>query len=172
MLQVLVTANDTRKILEIGALGGYSGTLLARTLPANGKFITLEINPKHAELARSAFARASLADRTEVRVGPASELLPSLQSEAPFDFFFIDANKDDYPTYLDWAIKLSRPGSIIVADNCIRYGKPFHEPPPDADNESVAAYNLRAATDPRLRSILLPTDEDGMDGFAISVVLP
>ena len=172
MLQVLVAANNTRKILEIGALGGYSGTWLARALPAGGKLITLEIDPKHAEVVRAAFTRAGLADRTEVRVGSAGELLPTLQREAPFDFFFIDADKEGYPTYLDWAIKLSHPGSIIVADNNIRYGRPFQEPPPDADNAGVAAYNQRAATDPRLRSILVPMDDDGMDGFAISVVLP
>jgi caffeoyl-CoA O-methyltransferase len=172
LLQVLAAANNTQKILEIGALGGYSGTWLARALPASGKLITLEIDAKHAEVVRAAFARAGLADRTEVRVGSAPELLPALQSEAPFDFFFIDANKDGYPTYLDWAVKLSRPGSIIVADNNVRYGKPFEEPPPDEGNAGVAKYNERAATDPRLRSVLLAIDEDGMDGFAISVVLP
>lgn len=172
LLQVLAAANNTQKILEIGALGGYSGTWLARALPATGKMITLEISPKHAEVVRAAFARAGLADRTEVRVGPASELLSTLQSEAPFDFFFIDADKGNYATYLDWAIKLSRPGSIIVADNNVRYGRPFQNPPPDDDNAGVAAYNERAASDPRLRSILLAIDEDGRDGFAISVVLP
>lgn len=172
LLQVLVAANNTRTILEIGALGGYSGTWLARALPAGGKLITLEIDPKHAEVVRAAFARAGLSDRTEVRVGSASELLPTLQREAPFDFFFIDADKEGYPTYLDWAIKLAHPGSIIVADNNIRAGRPFQEPPPDEGNAGVAAYNQRAATDPRLRSILLPMDDDFMDGFAISVVLP
>jgi len=172
LLQVLVAACNARKILEIGALGGYSGTWLARALPAGGKLTTLEISAKHAEQVRAAFARAGLSDRTEVRVGSASELLPTLQSEAPFDLIFIDADKGGYPTYLDWAIKLSRPGSIIVADNNIRYGKPFQEPPPDLDNAGVAAYNQRAASDPRLRSILIPMDDDGMDGFAISVVLP
>ena len=171
LLQVLAAAGNVYKILEIGALGGYSGTWLARALPEGGKLITLEVSPKHAEVVRTAFARAGLSDRTEVRVGPADELLPALQSEAPFDMFFIDANKDGYPTYLDWALKLARPGSIIVADNNIRYGKPFQEPP-QGDNAGVAAYNQRIATDPRLRSILLPIDEDGMDGFAISVVLP
>jgi caffeoyl-CoA O-methyltransferase len=172
LLQVLAAAGNVYKILEIGALGGYSGTWLARALPEGGKLITLEVSPRHAEVVRAAFARAGLSDRAEVRVGPADELLPALQSEAPFDMFFIDANKDGYPTYLDWALKLSRPGSIIVADNNVRYGKPFQEPPPDADNAGVAAYNQRIATDPRLRSILLAIDEDGMDGFAISVVLP
>ena len=172
LLQVLAAAGNVRKILEIGALGGYSGIWLARALPEGGKLITLEISPKHAEVVRAAFARAGLSNRAEVRVGSAAELLPALQSEAPFDMFFIDANKDDYPTYLDWALKLARPGSIIVADNNIRYGKPFQEPAPDTENAGVAAYNQRIATDPRLRSILLAIDEDGMDGFAISVVLP
>ncbi|HEU5200840.1 MAG TPA: O-methyltransferase [Ktedonobacterales bacterium] len=172
LLQVLAAAGNVYKILEIGALGGYSGTWLARALPEGGKLITLEVSPKHAEVVRAAFARAGLSDRAEVRVGPADELLPALQSEAPFDMFFIDANKDGYPIYLDWALKLARPGSIIVADNNVRYGKPFQEPPPDTDNAGVAAYNQRIASDPRLRSILLPIDEDGMDGFAISVVLP
>jgi caffeoyl-CoA O-methyltransferase len=171
LLQVLAAAGNVYKILEIGALGGYSGTWLARALPDGGKLITLEVSQKHAEVVRAAFARAGLSDRTEVRVGPAAELLPALQSEAPFDLFFIDANKDGYPTYLDWALKLARPGSIIVADNNIRYGKPFQEQP-EGDNAGVADYNQRIATDPRLRSILLPLDDDGMDGFAISVVLP
>lgn len=172
LLQVLAAAGNVYKILEIGALGGYSGTWLARALPEGGKLITLEVSPKHAEVVRAAFERAGLSDRAEVRVGPADKLLPALQSEAPFDMFFIDANKDGYPAYLDWALKLARPGSIIVADNNVRYGKPFQEPPPDAENAGVAAYNQRIATDPRLRSILLAIDEDGMDGFAISVVLP
>ena len=171
LLQVLAAAGNVYKILEIGALGGYSGTWLARALPEGGKLITLEVSQKHAEVVRAAFARAGLSDRTEVRVGPAAELLPALQSEAPFDMFFIDANKDGYPTYLDWALKLARPGSIIVADNNIRYGRPFQDQP-EGDNAGVAAYNERIATDSRLRSILLPIDEDGMDGFAISVVLP
>ena len=171
LLQVLAAAGNVYKILEIGALGGYSGTWLARALPEGGKLITLEVSQKHAEVVRAAFARAGLSDRTEVRVGPAAELLPALQSEAPFDMFFIDANKDGYPIYLDWALKLARPGSIIVADNNIRYGRPFQDQP-EGDNAGVAAYNERIATDPRLRSILLPIDEDGMDGFAISVVLP
>jgi caffeoyl-CoA O-methyltransferase len=171
LLQILIAACNARKILEIGALGGYSGTWLARALPADGRLITLEIDPKHAEIVRAAFARAGLADRTEVRVGPATELLPTLQGEAPFDFFFIDADKEGYPIYLDWAIKLARPGSIIVADNNIRYGKPFQDPPSDAGNAGIAAYNQRAASDAQLRSVLLPIDDDGMDGFAISVVL-
>jgi caffeoyl-CoA O-methyltransferase len=170
-LQVLAAACAARKILEIGALGGYSGTWLARALPMGGKLITLELDAKHAEVVRAAFARAGVADRTEVRVGAAINTLPTLQSEAPFDLIFIDADKVSYPAYLEWAIKLSRQGSIIVADNCVRFGRPFQEPPPDADNTGVAAYNQQIASNPRLRSILLPNDDDGMDGFAVSVVV-
>ncbi len=170
-LQVLAAACNAKKILEIGALGGYSGIWLARTLPAGGKLITLELDQKHAEVVRAAFARAGLTAHTEVRVGAAINLLPTLQSEAPFDLIFIDADKVSYPAYLEWAIKLARQGSIIVADNCIRYGRPFQEPPPDADAAGVATYNQQIAANPRLRSILLPNDDDGMDGFAVSVVV-
>lgn len=170
-LQVLAAACNAKKILEIGALGGYSGTWLARALPMGGKLITLELDQKHAEVVRAAFERAGVADRAEVRVGPALNSLPTLQSEAPFDLIFIDADKGGYPAYLEWAIKLARQGSIIVADNCIRFGRPFQEPPPDADNAGVAAYNQQIAAHPHLRSILLPNDDDGMDGFAVSVVV-
>ncbi|HEY7127700.1 MAG TPA: O-methyltransferase [Ktedonobacterales bacterium] len=170
-LQVLAAACNAKKILEIGALGGYSGIWLARSLPAGGKLITLELDQKHAEVVRAAFARAGVADRAEVRVGAAINSLPTLQSEAPFDLIFIDADKGGYPAYLEWAIKLARQGSIIVADNCVRFGRPFQEPPPDADNAGVATYNQQIASNPHLRSILLPNDDDGMDGFAVSVVV-
>ncbi len=170
LLQVLAAACNARRMLEIGSLGGYSGIWLARALPPDGRLITLEINPRHARLVQAAFARAGLSDRAEVRVGPAGELLPALQGEAPFDLFFIDADKEGYPVYLDWALKLARPGSIIVADNNIWYGQPFQESPADPAQAGLAAYNRRAAADPRLRSVLVPMDEDGLDGFAISVV--
>lgn len=169
MLQVLAAACNAQKILEIGSLGGYSGIWLARALPAHGRLITLEINPKHAAAVRSAFARAQVDQVAEVRVGKALDLLPALESEAPFDLFFIDADKESYPDYLTWALRLSRPGSIIVADNCIRGGRVFEQP----DNEGtagIAAYNQRIADDPRLTSLLLPMDDDYSDGFAISVV--
>ncbi|WIG60787.1 MAG: O-methyltransferase [Ktedonobacterales bacterium] len=171
MLQVLAAACGARKILEIGALAGYSGIWLARALPADGRLISLEVSEKHAAVARGSLARAGLSDRAEVRVGPASELLPALMAEAPFDLVFIDADKPGYPTYLDWALKLTRPGSIIVADNCIRGGAPLREAA--GDDEGTAAlgeYDRRVASDPYLLSIALPMDEGGMDGFAISVV--
>ena len=116
-LQLLATICNAHKILEIGALAGYSGIWLARALPSHGRLITLEVDARHAEVVRQSFARAGVADRTEVRVGKALELLPQMEDEAPFDLVFIDADKPPYPDYLDWALRLTRPGSIIVADN-------------------------------------------------------
>lgn len=168
-LQLLAVACNAQKILEIGSLGGYSGIWLARALTSNGHLITLEINPRHAELVRNAFAQAGVSDRTEVRVGNALDLLPLLEHEAPFDLIFIDADKPPYPQYLDWALHLSRPGSIIVADNCIRSGKGFEEPQ-DESMAGIVAYNKRIASDPRLISLDLAMDDDYTDGFAISVV--
>ncbi len=169
LLQLLAAACNAQKILEIGSLGGYSGIWLARALTANGHFITLEINPTHAALVRNAFAQAGVSDRAEVRVGNALNLLPHLESEAPFDLIFIDADKSPYPQYLDWALRLSRPGSIIVADNTIRSGKGFEEPQ-DEGMAGIVAFNNRIASDPRLISLDLAMDDDYTDGFAISVV--
>src|SRR6266571_5696893 len=168
-LQVLAAACNAHKILEIGALAGYSGIWLARALPPKGRLITLEVNPDHANVVRNSFARAGVADRAEVRVGKALDLLPQLQSEAPFDLVFIDADKPPYPQYLDWALRLTRPGSIIVADNCIRRGEVFRQPE-DEGTAGIAEYNRRIASDPRLLSLALAMDDDYTDGFAISVV--
>jgi predicted O-methyltransferase YrrM len=169
LLQLLAVACNAQKILEIGSLGGYSGIWLARALPTNGRFITLEINSTHARLVRNAFAQAGVSDRAEVRVGKALDLLPQLENEAPFDLIFIDADKPPYPRYLEWALRLSRPGSIIVADNCIRNGKAF-EKPEDEGMAGIVEYNKRIASDPRLMSLALAMDDDYTDGFAISVV--
>lgn len=169
LLQLLAVACNAQKILEIGSLGGYSGIWLARALPSNGRFITLEINPAHATQVRKAFVQAGVSDRAEVRVGKALELLPQLLNEAPFDLIFIDADKPPYPQYLEWALRLSRSGSIIVADNCIRSGKAFQEPQ-DEGMAGIVAYNKRIASDPRFISLALAMDDDYTDGFAISVV--
>ena len=168
-LQLLAAACNARKILEIGSLGGYSGIWLARALPPGGHFITLEINPAHAEVVRSSFAKAGVSDRAEIRIGKALDLLPQLEDEAPFDLVFIDADKQPYPQYLEWALRLTRTGSIIVADNCIRRGRGFGDPP-DEGSAGVVEYNRRIASDPLLTSLDLAMDEDYMDGFAISVV--
>ena len=168
-LQLLAAACNARKILEIGSLGGYSGIWLARALPPGGRFITLEINPVHADVVRGSFARAGVSDRAEVRVGKALDLLPRLEGEAPFDLVFIDADKQPYPQYLEWALRLSRPGSIIVADNCIRGGRGFGDPQ-DEGSAGIVEYNKRIASDPRLTSLALAMDDDYTDGFAIAVV--
>lgn len=172
MLQVLALACGARKILEIGTLAGYSGVWLARGLPPGGKLISLEVDPRHAEIARTTFAEAGVADRVEVRLGPALELLPHLVSEAPFDLFFIDADKRNNAQYLDWALKLSRTGSLIVADNIIRSGHTFQTPPPDESAEGAAVYTRKILEHPRLVSIAMVNDGGAkdMDGFALSVV--
>ncbi len=168
-LQLLAAACQARKILEIGSLAGYSGIWLARSLPEDGRMITLEVNAHNAEVVRHSFTRAGVDNRAEVRVGRALDLLPHLESEAPFDLVFIDADKPPYPQYLDWALRLTRPGSIIVADNCIRRGAALHQ----SNDEATAGlfeYNRRIASDPRLVSLALPMDEDFTDGYAIAVV--
>lgn len=174
LLQLLALACNAHKILEIGSLAGYSGIWLARALPADGRFITLEISPKHAEVVRRTYERAGVADRAEVRVGSGLDLLPQLVSEAPFDLIFIDADKPPYPQYLEWAIRLARPGSIIVADNTIRDGDALREPDQieHERNLGLAQYNQIASTDPRLTSLALAMDDDYTDGFTISVVRP
>src|SRR6266568_9157999 len=168
-LQLLAVSCNAQKILEIGSLGGYSGIWLARALPPNGRLITLEINPSHARLARDTFTRAGVSDRAEVRVGKALDLLPELEDEVPFDLVFIDADKTPYPQYLEWALRLTRPGSIIVADNCIRSGRAFREPE-DEGMAGIVEFNRRIASDPRLVSLALAMDDDYTDGFAIAVV--
>ena len=123
-LQVLVQMTQAKRVLEIGLLGGYSTIWMARALPRGGRIISLEFNPKHAEVARANLKRAGLLRRVDVRVGPALESLPVLASErgAKFDLIFIDADKANNPPYLDWALKLSRRGSVIVVDNIVRQG--------------------------------------------------
>jgi caffeoyl-CoA O-methyltransferase len=169
LLNILARAVGAKKILEVGTLGGYSGTWLARALSPGGKLITLEVDPRHAEVARHTFERTGVADRVEIRVGPALETLPDLRSEAPFDLIFIDADKDNYPAYLDWAIALARAGALIVADNVLQGGRVLANPPPDAGVAGIQEFNRRAAQHPQLSALVLSM-RDGRDGVLVAVV--
>jgi len=172
LLQVLLTAVGARRVLELGTLGGYSAIWMARALPADGRLISLEINPAHADFARRYIERAGLASKVEIRVGSALDILPSLTAEAPFDLVFIDADKPPYPRYLQWALDLTRPGSIIVADNVLH--TVAIPDPAETDIERVQAmraFNERLAHDPRLLAIAL-ADTIGTDGLAIAIVRP
>ncbi|MFD7711241.1 O-methyltransferase [Streptomyces sp. NPDC059785] len=174
LLQLLALAQGARRILEIGTLGGYSTIWLGRALPADGHLVTLEFDPRHAEVARRNLARAGLDKVTEVRVGPALDSLPVLAEDAePFDFFFIDADKVNNPRYVEWCLKLSRPGSLIVLDNVVRHGRVV-----DADSTDPSVQGTRAAFElvashPQLTGTAVQTvGGKGYDGFALVRVLP
>jgi predicted O-methyltransferase YrrM len=170
-LAVLARAIGARRILEIGTLGGYSTICLARGLAAGGRLITLEYSPKHAEVARANLARAGLADVAEVRVGRALDTLPALAAEAPepFDLVFVDADKAPYAQYLDWAVRLTRPGGLVVGDNVVRRGRVL-DPGEDADARGVRAFLEAMAADPRLDGTVLQTvGAKGWDGLAVAV---
>jgi len=164
-LQLTAEAIGARRALEIGTLGGYSGVWIARGLAPGGLLVTIEMDPRHADVARRSFERAGVADRTDIRVGRALEVLPSLESEPRFDRVFIDADKTEYPDYLDWALRLTRPGSVIAAHNVFRRGQVV-APSDDPQVEATREFNRRIAADPRLESTLLPL----RDGMSFSVV--
>jgi predicted O-methyltransferase YrrM len=173
-LEVMVRATGARRILEIGTLGGYSTIWLARTIPEDGVVVTLELEPKHAEIAGANLANADLTSRVDLRIGPAAETLAALVAEpaAPFDFIFIDADKATYPEYLQWSLKLSRPGTLIVADNVVRDGQVIDPENPDPNIQGVRRFTDLLAREPRLRATVLQTVAGkGYDGFAIAVVL-
>ena len=165
LLQVLLVAVGARRVLEVGTLGGYSGIWMARALPPTGRLLTLELDPTHAEFASRYFVRAGVADRTEIRVGRALDILPALDGER-FDAVFLDADKEPLPTYLDWALRLVRPGGLIIADNALWGGRVLDERTDDETTRAVREFNRRFATDPRLLGIVVPTH----DGVAIGVV--
>ena len=171
LLYMLAKLSGARKVLEIGTLGAYSTIWMARALPPEGRVITLEYSPKHAEVARRNLERAGLSDRVEVRVGAGLDLLPQIAAngEGPFDLFFIDADKDNYPGYLEWAIKLSQPGSVILSDNLLRNGQVL-EAGQGGANEIIAQYNRQLATDPRLESLIIPLSRGHVDGLGVTVV--
>ncbi|CUS03349.2 O-methyltransferase family 3 [Candidatus Promineifilum breve] len=173
LLHLLARTVGARRILEIGTLGGYSAIWLARALPPDGRLITLEFDPVHAEMAQTNIARAGLADRVEVRVGRAVDSLAALDAEAtePFDLIFIDADKPSYPAYLHWSLRHARPGALIVADNVVRQGRVADAADDDANVRGVRQFNAALAAEPRLTATILQTvDGKGYDGVAIAVV--
>lgn len=170
LLQVLAKACGAKRILEVGTLAGYSTIWLARALPEDGQLISLEYDEKHAGVARQNITRAGLDGIAEVRTGAALDLLPQLVSEAPFDMVFIDADKPPYKEYFEWALKLTRPGSIIVADNVIREGRVLQE---GGDAAAVGArrFNEALAASTNVTAIILQTvGAKSHDGIAIAVV--
>ncbi len=174
LLWLFATIHKARRILEIGTLGGYSTIWLARAVPPGGTVVTLEANPQHAAVAGANITRASLADVVEVRVGPALDILPQLagQGSEPFDLVFIDADKPNNPDYLAWAIRLSRPGTLIIADNVVRNGAIADADSGDPAVQGIRRFNELLAADPRLSATALQTvGSKGYDGFAIAVVL-
>ncbi|MCS7057060.1 MAG: O-methyltransferase [Thermoflexales bacterium] len=168
-LQILIGATGARKVLEVGALFGYSTIWMARALPPDGKLITIEINPLHAQTTRENVARAGLTDRVEVREGDARAILPQLRDEAPFDLAFIDAEKAEYLDYVDAALDLVRKGGVIVGDNASARGLAWNPSPPEDARDfvlAIRAFNQRMAADPRLLSLLVPIG----DGMCVGVV--
>ena len=172
-LYLITKIKGARRILEVGTLGGYSTIWLARALPHDGKIITLELNPKHAEIAAKNIARAGLTSRIEQRIGPALESLAQLHSESvePFDLIFIDADKPNNPNYLDWAIRLSHPGTIIITDNVIREGGILKADDPDPTIQGTRRFFEKLGSDPRLEATALQTVGcKKHDGFAVAIV--
>jgi predicted O-methyltransferase YrrM len=173
LLQLLVRLVGAKRILEFGTLGGYSAILMARALPEDGRLITLESEPTYAEVARRSIERTGVADRVEVRIGPALEVLPDLEAEGagPFDFVFIDADKANSGNYFSWALAHSRPGSLIVADNVVRDGALADS---HSDDERVAAQrhlHEMLAGEPRVSATTIQTvGVKGYDGFLIALV--
>jgi len=170
MLHLFALMTGARRILEIGTLGGYSTIWLARALPADGRLVTLEFDPHHAEVAKANFARAGLADRIDLRVGKAIDSLPVLEAEkaGPFDFIFIDADKPSNPDYLRWSLKLSRPGTIIVVDNVVRGGRVLDAASADANVIGVRRFLADVGANPGLTATAVQTvGAKGYDGFAL-----
>jgi caffeoyl-CoA O-methyltransferase len=165
LLQVLLTAVGARRVLEVGTLGGYSAICMARALPSDGRVLSIEIEERHAEFARRYVARADLDERIEVRVGRALDVLPALDGQR-FDAIFLDADKEPLPTYFEWALRLVRPGGLIIGDNALWGGRVYEAGDNDATTRGVREFNRRMATDPRVLGIIVPTH----DGVAVAIV--
>ena len=174
LLHLLARLTPARAILEIGTLGGYSAIWLARALAPGGRLVTLEFDPKHAEVARANIAHAGLADRVDVRVGRALDLLPGIAAEGrgPFDLVFIDADKPGNPEYFAWALRLTRPGSVIVVDNVVREGAVLDAASDDASVQGTRRVLEMMAAEPRVSATAIQTvGVKGWDGLAVAVVV-
>jgi predicted O-methyltransferase YrrM len=180
LLELLARVQGARTILELGTLGGYSTIWLARALPAGGRLVTLEANPAFAEVARANIARAGVADAVELRVGAALDTLPELHAEGagPFDLIFIDADKQNYPGYFEWSLKLSRPGTVIVGDNVVRDGAILDPEAYDLGHGDEVIKGVRrfyelVAAEPRVNAsatAVQTVGAKGHDGFALMIV--
>ena len=172
-LQLLARLSNANKILEIGTLAGYSTIWLARALPPTGKLVTLEFDPKHADVAQQNIDRAGLGAIVDIRVGKALDTLPQLLAEGagPFDMIFIDADKPPYAEYFEWALKLSRPGTLIIADNVIREGKVLHKDSADERVTGVKRFNEALAAHPAVTATIIQTvGTKEHDGMALAIV--
>ena len=172
LLYLLAKIAGAKRILEIGTLGGYSTTVMGRALPEDGKLVTLELEAKHAGVARKNLDRAGVGELVEIRVGKAGDSLEAMiaAKEEPFDLIFIDADKTGYIGYLHQVLYLSKPGTVIVADNLIRHGDVLQEEAPDAMAGAVKEFNAIIAAHDGLESIVLPILKGKIDGMSISRV--
>jgi caffeoyl-CoA O-methyltransferase len=172
-LHLLAKMVNAKKILEMGTLAGYSTIWMARALPPDGKLITLEFDPKHAEVAGKNIKEANLSSLVDIRIGKALDLLPQIETagEAPFDMIFIDADKPPYTEYFQWAVRLSRPGTLIVTDNVIRDGKVLDNNSEDENVIGVQRFNKMLAANKAVNATIIQTvGEKDHDGMAIAVV--
>jgi predicted O-methyltransferase YrrM len=172
-LMLLAQIQGARRILEIGTLAGYSTICLGRALPADGHLITLEADPRHAQVARQNIDRAAVAHLVELRQGPALDSMRQLEAEgqAPFDFIFIDADKPGNPDYFDWSLRLSRPGTVIVADNVVRGGAVVDAESADPRVQGIRRFNGLVTAHPHVTATVLQTvGSKGYDGFALMIV--
>ena len=165
LLQILLSAIRAERVLEVGTLGGYSAIWMARGLPPAGRLVTIEVDPRHAEFARAYFARAGLDDRVELRIGRALDVLPAFDGER-FDAIFLDADKEPLPTYFEWALRLLRPGGLLIADNALWGGRVLDPESADEGTKGVREFNRRMADDGRVRGTIVPVG----DGLAVGVV--
>ena len=174
LLHLIARVQGAKRILEIGTLAGYSTIWLGRALPPGGRIITLEAKPMHADIARGNIESAGLTDRVEIRLGNALDTLPQLAAEQqpPFDFTFIDADRASLAEYFDWAVKLSRPGSVIIVDNVVRKGAVIDARSDDVNVQGVRRFNDRLKTDIRVTATVVQTvSAKGYDGLAMALVL-